>query len=139
MLHSGGPDGSGNVGAKNDESGKILVFGAQPVSEPRAHRRTAGLVRARVHHQTRRLMIRNFGVDRADPAHIVGDLAKVRPQLADIHSALAVLLELERRLHQLAGPALGLDPAAGNRLPIVLLKRGFGIERIDGGAASVHE
>ena len=132
-------DGGGDIGTEYDIAGQVLVFGAQPVSQPGTHGRAAGLVGAGVHHQAGRLVIGDIGVDRADPADVVGDFAEVRPELADVHAALPVLLEFERRLHQLAGAALGLDGAAGKRLAVVLLERGLGIEAIDGGAAAVHE
>src|SRR5262249_41937230 len=98
-----------------------------------------GLVRAGVHHETGRLVIRNLRVNGADPADIVGDLAQVWPQLADVHPALSILLELERGLHEFAGTALGLDRAARKRLSVVPFQGMLGVEAVDSGAAPVHE
>jgi hypothetical protein len=84
-------------------------------------------------------MVGDLGIDGAHPADIVGHFTQMRPKLADVHSALPVLLELERRLHQFAGSALGFDVSAGKRLAVILLERGLRIEAIDGGASSVHE
>ena len=52
---------------------------------------------------------------------------------------MAVLLELEGRLHQFAGAAFGLDVTAGHRLAVVLLERRLRIEGVDGGQSAVHE
>ena len=128
-----------NIRAQHHVARKVLVLGAETVGEPRAHRRTAGLVRAGVHHQARRFVVRNFGVDGTHPADVVGDFAQVRPEFADVHAALAVLLELERRLHQFARAALGRDGAAGQRLAVVLFERRLRIEGIDRGESAVHE
>ena len=133
------PHGGGDVRAKHHEAGQVLVLGAEPVGEPGAHGWPAGLVRAGVHHQAGRLVIGNFRVDRAYPANIVRHFAQMRPELADVHAALPVFLELERRLHQLAGSPLGGDGAAGHGLAVVLGKHRLGIERIDGGEPAVHE
>ena len=65
--------------------------------------------------------------------------ADVREQLADLHAALAVLLERERRSHQRAGLALGGDRAAGQRLAVVLVEHRLGIEAVDLRQAAVHE
>jgi hypothetical protein len=97
------------------------------------------LICAGIHHEARRLVVGNLGVHGANPADIVRDLAQVRPQLADVHSALPVLLEFEWRLHQLAGPPLRLDIATRQRLAIVLFQRRLGIETIDRRTAAVHE
>src|SRR5262252_9756435 len=61
------------------------------------------------------------------------------PQFADIHTALAVLLEFERRLHQFTCPPLRADRAAWHRLAIVFLECRFGIEAVDRGAPAIHE
>ena len=63
----------------------------------------------------------------------------MRPQLAEVETALAVLLELERRLHQHAGAALGLDLLARQRLAVVLVEHRLGIEAVDLRHATVHE
>ncbi len=52
-------------------------------------------------------MVRNLRVHGTNPADVVRHFAEMRPELADIHAAVPVFLERERRLHQLAGSALG--------------------------------
>jgi hypothetical protein len=84
-------------------------------------------------------MIRNLGVHGADPADVVRDFAQVRPQLANIHPALAVLLKRERGFHQLAGAPLSRDRSAGQRLTVVLVEHRLGIEAVDVRASTVHE
>ena len=92
-----------HVGTEHDISGQILVLGTEPIGEPRPERRTSDLDVAGVHHQHRRLVVRDVGVHRANHADVVGAGADVREQLADLEAALAVSREFERRLHQGAG------------------------------------
>ena len=49
-----------------------------------------------------------------------------------------MLLELERRLHQVAGLALGQDGAAGQGLPVVLVEHRLVVERVHVRHAAVH-
>ncbi len=129
----------GTSGHSTTITRQILILRAQPVSDPRAHRWTSRLICAGVHHQARRFVIRNFGIHRPHPADVVGDFAQVRPQFAQIHSALAVLFEREGRFHQLAGTTLGFDIAAGQGMAVVFFERGLGIEAIHRRATPVHE
>ena len=133
------PDRRRHVGAEHDVAGQVLVLGAEAVGEPRAERRTADLDVAGVHHQHRRLVVRDVGVHRADHADVVGARADVREELADLEAALAVALERERRLHQRAGLALGRDGAARQRLAVVLVEHRLRIEAVDLRQPAVHE
>ena len=85
---------------------------------------------AGVHHQHRRLVIRDVGADGSDPADVVGALAHVREQLAHVHATAAVLLERERRTHQRAGLPLGRNRSAGERLAVILVEHRLRIEAV---------
>ena len=133
------PDGRRHVGTEHDVAGQVLVLGTEPVGEPRPERWTADLDVAGVHHQHRRLVVRDVGVHRANHADVVGAGADVREELADLEAALAVARELERRLHQRAGPALGGHGAAGKRLAVILRQHRLGIEAVHLRQPAVHE
>ena len=62
-----------------------------------------------------------------------------REDLADLGTALPVLSELERRSHQVARRAVGLDLRPGQRLAVVLDQHRLRIERIDVRHAAVQE
>jgi hypothetical protein len=132
-------DGGRHVGTEHDEPGQIPVVGAEAVREPRSERRPADLRVAGVHHQHRRLVVRDVGVHRADEADVVGARAHVGKQLAHVHAALPVLLERERRPHERAGAAFGRDRSARQRLPVVLVEHRLRIEAVDLRQAAVHE
>src|SRR5262249_12597793 len=72
---------------------------------------------------------------------IVGEFGGMREDVADLQTALAVLGELEWRLHQLADrPAVGADlHLAVVAFAVVLFERRFGVERIDLARRTVHE
>ena len=125
--------------AEDDVAGQVVVDRAEAVGEPGADRRTADLRVPGVHHQHRRLVVRDVGVHRADEADVVGAAADVREQLADVHAALAVLLERERRTHQRAGLPLGRHRSAGQRLAVVLVEHRLGIEAVHLREPAVHE
>ena len=93
----------------------------------------------RVDHETRRFVIGNIGVDRTNPADIVGKFRKIGPEFADIHAALAILLVFERGLHQFTRSPFGTNRTAGQRLAVVFFQLGLGIEAIQSGASSIHE
>ena len=128
-----------HVGTEHHEARQVLVVGAEAVGEPRAERWAADLGVAGVHHQHRRLVVRDVGVHGADEADVVGAAADVRKQLAHLHAALAVLLERERRLEQAPGLPFGRDVPAGQRLPVVLVEHRLGVEAVDLRQAAVHE
>ncbi len=133
------PDGRRDVRAQHDVAGQVLVVGPQTVGQPGPERRPADLGMAGVHHEHRRLMIRDVRVDGADEADVVGARADVREQFAHVHSALAVLLERERRAQQRTGLAFGGDAAAGQRLPVILVEHRLGIEAVHLRQPAVHE
>ena len=128
-----------HVGTQHHETRKIVVSRAKAVGEPRPERGSADLGVAGVHHQHRRLVVWNVGVDRPDHAHVVRALAQMGEQLAYFHAALPVLLEGERRAHQSTRLPLGRDGAARQGLTVVLVEHRLGIERIHLREAAVHE
>ena len=72
-------------------------------------------------------------------AQVVGALGDMREDLADLQAALAMLGELERRHHQAAGLALGLDAGGRRLLAVVLRQIRLGVEGVDLRRAAVHE
>ncbi len=133
------PDDCRLLRTQHDESREVLVLRSEPVGKPRPHRRPAGLRVAGVHHEERRLVIRDVGDHRADHADLVGALADMRKQFAELRPALPIFLEAERRLHQDAGLALGHDLFARHRLPVVLVEHRLRVERVDLRHSAVHE
>src|SRR5258706_13494036 len=65
----------------------------------------------------------------------------MRKEVAHPRAGLAVLLELERRLHALAGRGeeAGLRIAAGKLLAVTLLEMGLVVERVDLRGRPGHE
>jgi len=77
---------------------------------------------------------------RANYAEIVGAGANVGEQIANRNSALTVLLVRPEWFHQAAHGILteGQPALERNRLAVVLLQPGLGIEGVDAGRAAVH-
>ena len=107
-------------GANRDEAGQVLILGAQAIGDPRAHAGTDERVAAGVQFQQRPAVAAVRAVHRMDDAQFVGHARDVRKQFADPGAALAVLLELPRRLQQVAGLA-GDDArlGKGQRLAVI--------------------
>ena len=127
------------AGAHRDESGQILVHGAEAVSHPRTHARARQPRIAAIHQQQRRLVIRHIRVHRANHRDVVDVLGDVRKQFAHLDAALAVLLELERRLKRRAGVALGLQIVHRQRLAVQFGQRRLRIERIHVRRSAIRE
>ena len=81
----------------DNESGKILVLGAQTVTEPGAQAGPARLLKPRLDIGDGRIMVDGLGVDRLHNAQVINDRGRMRQQLADPRASMAVLGELERR------------------------------------------
>ena len=90
---------SGRILRQHDESRQILVLRAETIRNPRAHRRPAGPVVSRVHHQHGRSVVGDVGDHRTNLAEFVDDAAHLREDLADLRSILAVPGPRERRAH----------------------------------------
>src|SRR5213593_121855 len=104
LIHAGQkagtPQGSayrGQPGTKDHETRQVLVLDAEPVSDPRAHRRPAREIMAAVHHEKAGIVERTVGVHRADHADFVDAFAKLRENLTHLDSALPAFVKLERR------------------------------------------
>src|SRR5687767_12104964 len=90
-------------GAKGDEAGQVLVFGAQAVHDPRSEAGADEGVRAGVQLQQRSAMGGVVRVNGADDAEVIRAGADFREEVAHLNAALAVLLELPRRAEQVPG------------------------------------
>ena len=139
LLPQGRADHGGLVRAQHHEPGEIAVLGAEPIGEPRSQRGPPRLDVPRVHHEQRRLVIRDVGVHRSDHADVVRAFSHVGEEFAHFEPRLSVTLEAEGRLHQRAGSPFRLDLSRRQRLAVVLLEGGFGIEGVDLRDAAVHE
>ncbi len=131
----------GFAGTEDDVAGQVLVVRAEGVGQPGAQAGPDRLHVARVHHQQARLVVGVVGVHRANDADVIDALGHLGVQLADLDAALAVLLGLERRGHQLAdpGPAGLLEQSIGHRLTVQLFQARLGVEGIDVRRTAVHE
>ena len=109
----------GDAGVHHDEVRQVAVVGAERVADPRAGRRPARELEARVQELRRRVVIDVLGVHALYEAELVGDRAGVRQEVADPRAALAALLERPQ-----AGPRSGTrigrptsSTAAASRVP----------------------
>ena len=118
------------TGPQDNVAGQVVVFTAQTIKQPGAHRRTNGLDVARVHLQQRRLVVRHVGLHRANDAAIVNYPPEVRQRLAHFNAAPAAGMEFVRRRHKARAFAL-LVEFAGGLLAFVFVQRGLGIERVN--------
>ena len=123
---------------EHDERRQVLVLAAEPVTEPRAHARTARLLKAGLDERDRRIVIDRFRVHRLDDGDVVHDLCRVRKQFADPRARLTVLRELERRLRdqQLRLPhrlrdALPLPNGIRNLCALQLHERGLVVKCLE--------
>jgi len=83
-------------------------------------------------------VVRDVRVDRADEADVACALADMRKQFAHVHTALAVLFELERRAHRCTRLALGGHRSARQGLAMILVEHGLRIEAIHLRQSAVH-
>ena len=73
----------------HDERRQIMVLAAQPVADPGAHARTAGLLAAALDERDRRIVIDRVRIHRLDDGNVVHDLGGVRQQFADPGAAIS--------------------------------------------------
>src|SRR5687767_8233800 len=85
------------IGRKHDKGRKVLVLGAQAVTDPRANARTLHGPRTGVNAGRRLEVLEMLGLHRTDDAKVIDALRQVWKQFADLGAALAVLLEFELR------------------------------------------
>ncbi len=82
---------------QDDEAGEVLVLRAEPVGEPGADRRTAGLLGSRLEERDGGIVVDRFRVHRRHDAQLVHDPCGVRQQIADPGAVPPVLGEVELR------------------------------------------
>ena len=132
-------------GSQRDKRREIGILGPQSIREPRSQAGPHLVGRATVQKQGRRPVGHPFSlhrVDEAKPVDVRGDVGK---QFRDPPSALPVLLELPRRLHdplgrpQLAG--VGEDSRVVERhlLAVVQIEPGLVVERVDLAGSPLQE
>ncbi len=89
-----------DLGLKHDEGGQIVVHAAQPIREPRAEARFAGVHVAGIHQHDCRLVIDGVRVGGFDDREVVDHARRVRQQVAHPRSGLSIALK---------GPMRGRD------------------------------
>ncbi len=124
--------------AHGDEAGQVLVLGAEPVGDPRAHGGPHQSAVATVHEEERGLVIRHVGVHGTDHAEIVRHGPDVRKQFGDLQAALAIVPELEWRLPGGPGGTLGPEHL-GQFLAVQPGEFRFGIEGVEVRRSAIHE
>ena len=118
-----------------DEAGQVVALGPEAVERPRPERGPDELRAARVQHQVGFRVGREVGLHAADDAQLVGVRGDLGEQLGDPEPALAALLELPGRAHQLrAGDAA----RPGRRLAVGRGELRLVVERIDVRRCPVH-
>ena len=132
----------------HDEAGQVAGLAAETVAQPRAHAGTARDLRPGLQKRHGGIVVDGIGVHRAHDANVVGNLCRVRQQVADPGTRFAMLLEAERGFDQrkaaLAGCHRGQPLALADRLRQVLSAQlgqtRLGVERLDlGGAARLEK
>src|SRR5947209_12110115 len=103
-AHAGAPT---TAGAKNDETGQVMIFRAEAVRDPRAHRWSRGGDVAGMKEAARRSVRGVEGVHGADDAKVVGASSEVGKKLADFQPGPAMFLKGKRRRKQATGGAFG--------------------------------
>src|SRR5262249_14133688 len=132
------------TGLQHDEPRQAVALTAEAVGEPRTHARAAELRAAGVDEALRRTVVEHVRLHPAKPAHVVGDLAVLREQLADVHAALPGLAELADRAEELGVALDEREPFAlrerlGDALPVELVEFGFGLEEFELRRRAGHE
>ncbi len=133
------PRGEHNV------SREIPRFAAEPVGDPRAHRRHAKARDPALHHQLTGMMIELLAVHASHHQQIVRHRAQMRQDIAELHPALPVLLELPIAAHQHRRVGLNeretrlVQNRLRQALPVHLLQLWLRIEEIQLRRRARHE
>lgn len=127
---------------EDNESGEVLVFGAEAIPHPGAHAGAALQARSGVEEVVRRGVLGELGGHRLDESEVVGHGGEVGEKVADPGPGFAVLFEGPRGLHDLADVVeLGRFELADGLawvLAIVFLEQRFVVEGVDVGRSAVH-
>src|SRR5258708_6686164 len=75
-------------------------------------------------------MVRYIGDHRSNDAEVIDILSDMREDLADLRAVLPILLEAERRPHQIPGCELGPRRFEGQRLAVELVQHRLVVETI---------
>ena len=102
------------------KAGQILILRAQTVRHPATDRWANKVRRAGVQEKRRGTVSHALGVHRLDEAQIVHQLGRVGEQLGNVLPALAVLLEVPQRLHELSLALFAKRPEADTGEVVVL-------------------
>ena len=123
------------------KGGQVIRFAPQSIGQPGPHDRKSIEPKAGRFLKRRGAMVRGFREHGIDDRQLVGHLSEMRKEIRNLQSALAVLVEPERTLHEMADrPAVGADGRrAGVGLAVEARQRRLGVEGIDVTGRAVHE
>ncbi len=132
-LAAAGLHAAGNEG---DKPRQVLVFRAQAVGGPGAHRRPALARVAGEQQQLGRGVVELVGVHRLHQRDVVGDAVEVRAGVAHPQAGLAVLAELAGRAHELRhaggeGEGAALEDRVRTVLAVALHQLRLVIEQVE--------
>ena len=132
--------GRNQAAVQDHEAGQVLALASQTVGDPRAVARPALQAAAGVHEVIGARVLREVRDHRAHDGQVVDTRSDPRKQVADRDAALAVLAKLPRASQHVADVVelrrvrLDLD-----RLAMLAVEPGLGVERVDLRRAAVHE
>ncbi len=92
-----------------------------------------------VHQEHSRGVVGNVCEHGPDHANVVDVFSHLGKEFADFNPALPVLFETERRSHEIAGLAFGLDVFPRHRLAVMFRQQRLGIEGVNGRKTAIHE
>ncbi len=130
--------------SQHDETGQVVVFAAETVVDPRAHRGPAGDDRAGVHERVRRVVVDLLGLHRANDRNLIRDFAEVRKDMGELLAGLPPALELVLRSERLEFLPLKLRDLLAfgerlrHRLAVQLGQFWFVVERLEVRRAAGH-
>ncbi len=126
---------------QDHERRQVLVLGPETVRGPRPVTGRAREHGAGVPLEMRDRVVVRAADGRPDQRNIIHHASDMREQFGDFDAGLPVLLEPVRAAHDGARKSLlDLDlPLARQRLAVVFVERGFGIEGVDMAYAAAHE
>ncbi len=128
---------------QDDEGGEVAILGPQAVADPAPQARPTHEGRAGVHLIDRLRVVHAVGPARADHGQVVDQLGRVREEVGDLDTALAVFPEgpFRRQQRVLRDLPTGRDRAEAARQGLAgeALEVGLGVEGFEVTGAAVHE